>query len=86
MQETDWYVYLAKCADDTLYTGITNNLERRMKQHNGKLQGGARYTSGRRPVVLAWYEKVFSRSQAQKRELEIRSLSKAEKIRLSRKV
>ena len=83
MTETNWYVYLAKCADDTLYTGITNNLERRMKQHNGKLQGGARYTSGRRPVVLVWYEKVFSRSQAHKREIEIRSLSKDQKTRLT---
>ena len=83
MTKTPWYVYLAKCSDDTLYTGITNDLERRIKQHNGKLRGGARYTAARRPVIIVWSEKVDSRSLAQKREIEIRRLSKDQKIQLT---
>ena len=83
MATTFWHVYLAKCADNTLYTGITNDLERRIKQHNGKLRGGARYTAARRPVIIVWSEKVDSRSLAQKREIEIRRLSKDQKIQLT---
>ena len=82
MAKTVWYVYLAACADGTLYTGITNDLKRRIKQHNGKLRGGARYTAARRPIVLAWSEEVDSRSCAQKREFEIRHLSRIKKIQL----
>ena len=82
MAKTVWYVYLAECSDGTLYTGITTDLKRRINQHNGILQGGARYTAARRPVVLAWSEEVDSRSDAQKREFEIRRLSRIEKTQL----
>ena len=82
MAEAIWYVYLAECSDGTLYTGITTDLKRRINQHNGILQGGARYTAARRPVVLAWSEEVDSRSYAQKREHEIRRLSRIEKTQL----
>jgi putative endonuclease len=47
-----WHVYLLECADGTLYCGVTTDLERRIQEHNGELPGGARYTSGRRPVQL----------------------------------
>ena len=82
MAKTIWYVYLAKCSDGTLYTGITTDLKRRINQHNGIVQGGARYTAARRPVVLVWSEEVDSRSCAQKREFEIRRLSRIEKTQL----
>ncbi len=47
-----WYVYLVRCNDDTLYCGITTDVDRRLRQHNGFLRGGARYTRSRRPVTL----------------------------------
>ncbi|MDR0816743.1 MAG: GIY-YIG nuclease family protein [Desulfovibrio sp.] len=47
-----WHVYLLECADGTLYCGVTNNLAKRVQQHNGVIPGGARYTKGRRPVRM----------------------------------
>ena len=82
MTKSDWYVYLVRCADDTLYAGITNNLSRCIKQHNGELRGGARYTASRRPAKLVWSENVDNRSSAQKLEIEIRRLSRAQKLQL----
>ena len=83
MAKTAWYVYLAECSDGTLYTGITTDLKRRINQHNGILQGGARYTAARRPVELTWSEEVDSRSCAQKREFQVRRLSRIEKTQLT---
>ena len=74
-----WYVYLLACADGTLYTGVTTDLERRVRQHNGELSGGAKYTACRRPVALRWSDSAATRSLAQKREAEIKSLSRAQK-------
>ena len=85
MNTNVWHVYMVRCADNTLYAGVTNNLQRRIKQHNGELRGGARYTASRRPVVLAWEEETNSRGMAQKREIEIRHLSKVQKIKLIEK-
>ena len=78
----EWQVYLLRCADDSLYTGVATDLERRLLQHNGELSGGARYTRGRRPVVLAYREDCDDRGAAQRREAEIKRLSRAEKIAL----
>ena len=77
-----WHVYMLRCADDTYYTGIAKDISRRLQQHNGELAGGARYTSGRRPVQLLWSEKADSRSKAQKREAQVKSLSRPEKVKL----
>ena len=77
-----WQVYLLRCADGTLYTGIARDVQRRLRQHNGELAGGARYTSGRRPVELLWVEACGNRSEAQIREAEIRRLSRAGKLAL----
>ncbi len=77
-----WSVYILCCADGTLYTGITLDLEKRLLQHNGELAGGARYTRGRRPVHLLWSVLVPDRSQAQQREAAIKQLSRAAKMRL----
>ena len=75
-----WYVYILECSDETLYTGITNNLELRLKKHNqGK---GARYTKGRGPVKLLINFEVDGKSKALKLEYKIKKLSKKEKIEI----
>lgn len=77
---SDWFVYILRCSDETLYTGITKNLKRRIKEHNeGR---GAKYTRGRRPVKLVYSERSKNRSEAAKRENEIKSMSRSEKERL----
>jgi putative endonuclease len=75
-------VYVLECADGSLYTGVTRDLDRRLRQHNGLLAGGPRYTSGRRPVQLRWSAAAASRSAAQQREAAIKKLSPAAKRRL----
>jgi|AntRauTorcE11897_2_1112592.scaffolds.fasta_scaffold118013_1 putative endonuclease len=74
-----WWVYLLRCADGTFYTGITTDPERRVRQHNGELVGGARYTRPRRPVLLVYKEPCSDRSEAGKREASIRKLSRSRK-------
>ena len=78
----DWSVYVLQCADGTLYTGIARDLDRRLRQHNGELVGGPRYTSGRRPVKLLWWDTAADRSVAQQREAAIKGLSRTDKLRL----
>ncbi len=77
-----WHVYMVRCADDTLYTGIAIDVARRMQEHNGEERRGARYTRARRPVRLAYVETVADRSSALKREHQLRKLSRREKERL----
>ena len=78
--EKQWVVYILECRDGTLYTGITDRLEHRLKAHNeGK---GAKYTRGRTPVELVYREEHPNRAQASKREYQIKQLSRAEKLRL----
>jgi len=73
-----YWVYMVRCADDTLYTGITDNLERRIKTHNsGK---GAKYTRGRGPVVLVYQEACADKPEALRRELAIKQMSRREKL------
>lgn len=75
-----WFVYLLHCSDDTLYCGITNNLEKRIIAHNnGK---GAKYTKGRRPVVLLGYKEVDTKGEALKLEYKIKQMPKEEKLKL----
>lgn len=80
-----WCVYILRCADGSLYTGITNDLERRVSEHNhgGKL--GAAYTRGRRPVTPVYREACKDRSAALMREAAIRRMSRQEKIALIEK-
>ncbi|MFZ2960674.1 MAG: GIY-YIG nuclease family protein [Candidatus Ozemobacteraceae bacterium] len=76
----EWVVYLLECSDGTLYTGVTNDLDARIACHNaGK---GARYTRGRLPVRLVYREPCEDRSTAQRREVQIKRLSRAEKMKL----
>ena len=76
----EYYVYILLCADNTLYTGITNNLERRIEAHNNG--SGAKYTRGRRPVTLLYSESSGDKSEALRREKAIKKLSKAQKLDL----
>ncbi len=74
-----YYLYILKCADTTLYTGITVDLDRRIKEHNtSKL--GAKYTSARRPVELVYSKKFRNRSTASKAENRVKGLSREEKL------
>lgn len=76
-----WYVYLVRCADSTLYCGVTTDPKRRLKEHNTSKLGAA-YTKARRPVQLVYLEKIPDRSLAQKREAFIKALPKTEKEKL----
>ncbi len=76
-----YYVYILECADKTLYTGITVNLERRLHEHN-ESDLGAKYTRARRPVRLVYSKKFRNRSTASKAESKIKKLSREEKLRL----
>jgi putative endonuclease len=78
-----WTVYILRCADDSLYTGITTDLERRVSEHNGHSpKAGARFTRSRQPVTLAYSETALNRSEASKREMAIKSLSREQKLAL----
>ena len=75
-----WTVYILQCADKTLYTGITNNFDERLRKHTEG--GGAKYTKGRGPFKVMLNETHKDLSAALKRELEIKSLTKIEKLAL----
>lgn len=75
-----WYVYILKCADDTLYTGITTDVNRRLNEHNKGT--GAKYTKTRRPVVLMAVSEASNRSEASKEEYRIKQLTRKEKLLL----
>lgn len=78
-----WYVYILECADGTLYTGITTDVNKRLDTHNkGK---GAKYTRGRRPVVLLASFPVETKSIALKEEYRIKQLTREEKLKLCQK-
>jgi len=77
-----YFVYIVKCFDNSLYTGITTDLIRREKQHNWEIPWWAKYTSSRRPVELLYFEKCEDRSEATKRELEIKKMTKSKKLKL----
>lgn len=75
-----WFVYMVRCADDSIYTGCTNDLAARVKTHNaGK---GARYTRSRLPVSVVWSVRVKDRSTALSREALLKQLSRAQKLAL----
>ena len=74
------FVYIVECADQTLYTGWTTNIERRLKAHNAGR--GAKYTQQRGPVRVVYSEEMPDRGAALKRELQIKRLSRAEKLKL----
>ena len=75
-----WFVYILKCKDNSLYTGITNDLKKRIKVHN--LGKGAKYTKARLPVSLLYCETYQTKGDALRRELEIKKLKRIEKLAL----
>ncbi len=77
-----WTVYILRCADGSLYTGVARDMEKRLRQHNGEVVGGPRYTRGRRPVALLWSESAADRSSAQRREAAIKRLPRPQKLAL----
>lgn len=76
-----WNVYIVKCSDETFYTGVTNDLERRINEHNGS-KLASKYTRARRPVILMYQEKYKTRSLAQKEESRIKNLNREGKQKL----
>lgn len=76
-----WVVYILECADGTLYTGVTNRLDERVAKHEAGT--GAKYTRGRGPFRLFYSETRETRSEALKRELVIKAMSRAEKLKLT---
>ena len=77
-----WFTYLLECADGTLYCGVTNDVLRRLKQHNGELAGGAKYTAVRRPVVLKKQWPQENRSTASQFEAQIKKMTRQQKLAL----
>ena len=76
----NWYVYILKCSDGSLYTGVTTDVERRISEHNAKK--GSKILKGKLPVTLFYQEDQISRSNALKREYEIKQFSRQEKLDL----
>ncbi len=74
-----WYVYILRCADDTLYTGITTDVPRREKEHNSKTGIAAKYTRTRQPVKVIYQELLANRSTATKREIAIKKMTRQRK-------
>ena len=77
-----YIVYVLKCSDKSFYTGIAKNLQQRIKQHNGQIKGGATYTRTRQPVKLVYSEEFSTRSEALKREHQIKKLTHSQKAGL----
>lgn len=78
---SSWYIYIVQCADQSLYTGISTDLLRRIEEHNSS-PNGAKYTKARRPVRLVYFEQSESRSEASKREHALKRLSPTDKRQL----
>ena len=75
-----WYIYIVECSDGSLYTGITNNLQKRLDAHNNG--SGAKYTAARRPVTLRYSEAALDRSAASRREIALKRLPRSAKLAL----
>ena len=76
-----WYLYVVRCSDDTLYTGITTDLARRLDEHNTSKRG-AKYTKTRRPINLVYYELHQSQSNAQRAEYKFKKLTREQKEKI----
>ena len=83
MHDDKWVLYILECKDNTLYTGITNDLQKRLAAHSAGT--GAKYTRGRGPLVLRYTEVCCDRAHASRREWEVKHLTKAEKLYLCAK-
>ena len=81
MDKDIWYVYMVRCSDGTLYTGVTNDLQKRIEAHNSG-KDGARYTRSRRPVKLVYSEEAGTKSAAAKLEYKIKKMTREKKMKL----
>ena len=79
MTESIWFVYIIKCADGSLYTGVATDLARRFEEHQAGAPKGAKYTRGKGPLELVYQREIGTRSEACKEELRIKSLSRKQK-------
>jgi len=79
---SDWYLYIIRCRDNTLYTGISTDVDRRLAQHRGTSNTGSRYLRGRGPLSLVLREHLDSKSLALKEEARVKRMSKAKKEEL----
>ena len=79
--KTPYFVYILRCSDGTLYTGITTDLERRVEEHNDSAKG-AKYTRSRRPVTLVYSETCPDKSEASRREYRIKRMTRQQKDRM----
>jgi putative endonuclease len=77
-KEQSWFVYMVRCRDDSLYSGVTTDLSRREREHNTSVKG-AKYTRTRRPVAMVFSQSVANRSEAGKLEWQLKKLTKAKK-------
>lgn len=84
LTEKTWYLYILRCGDGSLYTGITTDIPRRLRAH--RRGTGAKYTRGRGPLELMYQECCGTHSQALRRELEVKSLRRAEKQALWKEI
>jgi len=79
--QNKWYVYIVECADGSLYTGITTDVNRRLLEHNYSFKA-AKYTRSRRPVRMVWIKEAKNRSEASKEEYRIKRLTRKKKLEL----
>jgi len=77
--QSNWFVYILRCGDGSLYTGVTTDPQRRLRQHRGEIKGGARYTRARLPIEIVYLESQSNRSSATKREAAIKRLKVRDK-------
>ena len=82
MDYEQFFTYIVRCADESLYCGWTTDLKKRMDAHNGVIKGGAKYTKCRRPVYLGYYESFQNKQEAQSREYAIKRLDRIQKLQL----
>ncbi|MEL4252248.1 GIY-YIG nuclease family protein [Shewanella xiamenensis] len=81
-QASTWYLYLIRCANGHLYTGITTDVARRFNEHQSSSPKAAKYLRGKGPLTLMYQEQVGTRSDALKREIAVKKLSRSQKLRL----
>lgn len=74
-----YFVYIVQCADGSLYVGITTDVWKRIRMHNGEIAGGAKYTRGKRPVILRYVESGMTKQQASRREYALKHLNHEQK-------
>ncbi len=83
MGETVWWVYIIRCGDDSLYTGIATDVDRRFSEHEAQGQKSAKYLRGRLPLEIVFRKEIGTRSEASKEELRMKKLSRREKLKLA---